>query len=122
LKLAENVKIKAAIHITGDAYLKFNNLARFSKGIGFQFENFKPQPIFRLIQEAARDYCLEITDEEMFRTFNMGWGFAVVVAESDLDAALDALEKAKAQPEQIGKVMDTSQIAIHYGSKKIQLA
>ena len=28
LKLAREVKIKAAVHITGDAYLKFNNLTR----------------------------------------------------------------------------------------------
>ncbi|MEM3642209.1 MAG: AIR synthase related protein, partial [Candidatus Bathyarchaeia archaeon] len=45
LKVAESVKVKAAVHITGDAYLKFGNLQKFSKGIGFEFTNFKPQPI-----------------------------------------------------------------------------
>ena len=30
LKTAEEVNVKAAVHITGDAYLKFNNLTRFS--------------------------------------------------------------------------------------------
>src|SRR4030067_3773265 len=93
LSVAENVKIKGAVHITGDAYLKFNNLAKFSKGIGLRFDNFKPQPIFALIQEAAKDYCLEITDEEMFRTFNMGWGFGIIVAKEDRDKALEKLEK-----------------------------
>ena len=36
------VKIKAAVHITGDAYTKFNNLTRSSPGIGFEFDNFNP--------------------------------------------------------------------------------
>jgi phosphoribosylformylglycinamidine cyclo-ligase len=122
LKLAESVKIKGAVHITGDAYLKFNNLAKFSKGIGFQFDNFKPQPVFGLIQEAAKDYCLEITDEEMFRTFNMGWGFGIIVAKQDRDTALGILETAGAQPEQIGKVVDKPQITVQYGAKKLVLA
>jgi phosphoribosylformylglycinamidine cyclo-ligase len=122
LKLAESVKIKGAVHITGDAYLKFNNLAKFSKGIGFQFDNFKPQPVFGLIQEAAKDYCLEITDEEMFRTFNMGWGFGIIVAKQDRDNTLDILEKAGAKPEQIGKVVDKPQITVQYGAKKLVLA
>src|SRR3990172_5337747 len=72
----EEGKVKAVVHITGDAYLKFNNLTSFSPNIGFQFTNFKPQPIFRVIQETAKQLGLAISDEEMFRTFNMGWGFA----------------------------------------------
>ncbi len=123
LKAQEAVKIKGAVHITGDAYLKFNNLTGFSHGIGFEFDNFKPQPIFSLIQEAAKDYCLQITDEEMFRTFNMGWGFGIIVDKTETDKALDALEKAKAQPEIIGKVTDSPQkITIKHGNKKIFLA
>ena len=31
LKLASEVKVKAAVHITGDAYMKFNNLASVSQ-------------------------------------------------------------------------------------------
>ena len=37
LKLAREVKIKGAVHITGDAYTKFNNLTNYSPGIGFRF-------------------------------------------------------------------------------------
>ena len=42
LKLAREVKVKAAVHITGDSYMKFNNLANYSPGIGFKFNNFSP--------------------------------------------------------------------------------
>ncbi|MCW4010989.1 MAG: phosphoribosylformylglycinamidine cyclo-ligase [Candidatus Bathyarchaeota archaeon] len=122
LKLAEAVKVKAAVHITGDAYTKFNNLAAYSQGIGFQFDNFKPQPIFGLIQQTAKDRGYAITDAEMFTTFNMGWGFAVVVSKEDLDDALGALEKAGAQPEQIGKIVDKPQITVQYRGEKLVLA
>jgi len=121
LKAAEAVKVKAAVHITGDAYLKFNNLARFSQGIGFQFNNFKPQPIFGLLQKTAAEFGYTITDEEMFKTFNMGWGFAIIVDKQDKDKALDALEKAGAHPEQIGKVSSTSQVTIQHKNKKLNL-
>ena len=122
LKLTKEVKVKAAVHITGDAYTKFNNLANFSPGIGFMFDNFKPQPIFKLIQEAAKDYCLDITDEEMFRTFNMGWGYGIIVAKEDRDNALDILEKAGEKPEQIGKITAKPEITIQFGAKKLILA
>src|SRR3990170_5048409 len=122
LKAAEAVKVKAAVHITGDAYLKFNNLTRFSQGIGFQFNNLKPQPIFNLIQKTAMELGYTITDAEMLKTFNMGWGFAIIVDKTDADKAINALEKAGAQPEQIGKITNTQKIGIHYKNKKILLA
>jgi phosphoribosylformylglycinamidine cyclo-ligase len=122
LKAAEKARIKAAVHITGDGYLKFNNLARFSPGIGFEFNNFKPQPIFSLIQKTALELGYTITDEEMFRTFNMGWGFAVIVDKTDTDKAMDALEKTGTKPELIGKVTGKQKIEIHYKSRKIILA
>jgi phosphoribosylformylglycinamidine cyclo-ligase len=122
LKAARTVKVKAAVHVTGDAYLKFNNLTRFSQGIGFEFNNFKPQAIFSLIQKTAQELSLTITDEEMFRTFNMGWGFAIIVDKTDADKVLDALEKAEAEPELIGKVTGTPQITIHHKNRKMVLA
>ena len=122
LKLAEIVKVKAAIHITGDAYTKFNNLSGYSQGIGFQFDNFKPQPIFGLIQETAKDLGYAISDEEMFTTFNMGWGFAVIIAKEDCDKALSILESSGTQPEQIGKTVDKQQITVQYTGKKLVLA
>ena len=121
LKAAKEVKVKAAVHITGDAYLKFNNLTRFSQGIGFEFNNLKPQPIFSLIQKTAQELSLTITDQEMFKTFNMGWGFAIIVDKTDTDKALDALEKAKAEPELIGKVTSTPQITIHHKNRELVL-
>ncbi len=121
LKAAQIVKIKAAAHITGDAYLKFNNLTRFSPGIGFKFDNFNPQPIFGLIQKTAAELGYRVTDEEMFRTFNMGWGFAIIVEKTDMEKAISTLEKAGAQAERIGNVTEKQLIEINYKNKRITL-
>ena len=121
LKVADELKVKAAVHITGDAYLKFNRIVKFSEGIGFQFDNFKPQPIFELIQKTASKLGKTITDDEMFKTFNMGWGFAVIVDKKDGDKAIDILEKTGVQAEQIGNVTSSQGIKIQYRGKKIIL-
>ena len=103
--------------------MKFNNLTRFSPGIGFEFNNFKPQPIFELIQKTALELGYTVTDEEMFRTFNMGWGFAIIVDKTDTEKTLNALEKAGAQPDQIGKVIaNENKIVIQHEKKKLVLA
>ena len=120
-KLRKQVNVKAAVHITGDAYLKFDKLMKFSKGIGFVFDNFKPQPIFELIQKTASEVKGVITDEEMLKTFNMGWGFAVVVEKEDVDQVLDVLEKSNVESEPIGRVVGEELIAVIYKNREIIL-
>ncbi|MGQ9624837.1 MAG: phosphoribosylformylglycinamidine cyclo-ligase [Candidatus Bathycorpusculaceae bacterium] len=121
LKVAEKVKMKAAVHITGDAYLKFDRLMAFSKGVGFEFNNFKPQPIFELIQRTASELGGVVPDEEMFKTFNMGWGFAIIVDKKSRDKAMDALERARVHAEPIGLVNDSGKVTIHYKDKRFVL-
>ena len=105
--------IKAAVHITGDAYLKFGKLFEYSHGIGFEFNNFKPQEIFKLIQREG------VSWEEMFKTFNMGWGFALVVAEDDAE---DVLQLFGGDAEPIGKAVGgKGKIAVEYGEKRMEL-
>ena len=121
LKTAEEISVKAAVHITGDAYLKFNRLAKFSEGIGFEFDNFNPQPIFTLIQATAKQLGGAITDEEMFKTFNMGWGFAVIVDKASAERAIDILEKAGVHAQEIGHVEGRAGVKILYRGKTIML-
>ncbi len=121
LKAAETHEIKGLVHITGDAYLKFDRLMTFSRGIGFEFDNFKPQPIFELIRETAPEVRAPISDEEMLKTFNMGWGFAVVADKSDRDSIIDSFEKNDVEAEQIGKVTDSKKIIVFYKKAKIEL-
>jgi phosphoribosylformylglycinamidine cyclo-ligase len=113
--------VKGAIHITGDAYVKFDRFMKYSRGIGFEFTNFKPQPIFELIQQTAPEVGGTITDEEMLKTFNMGWGFAIIVDKNDSDDVVSVCEKSGVKAEPIGKVTDTEKIVAHYQKKKLQL-
>ncbi len=122
LKLAGEVKVKGAVHITGDSYMKFNNLVKFSPGIGFRFNNFNPQPIFNLLQKTAAELGLTVTDEEMFRTFNMGWGFGIIVNKTDADKAMNALEQDSFNPQIIGEVTDKERVVeIEHAGKHMVL-
>ena len=121
LNAAKEVEIKGAVHITGDAYLKFDRLMSFSKGIGFEFNNFKPQPIFELIQKTAAASRGAIKDEEMLKTFNMGWGFAVIVDKTNADTIAENFEKSGVVAERIGRVTDSRKVIALYKNKKIEL-
>lgn len=121
LAVKKKVNIKAAVHITGDAYLKFYNLTNFSHEIGFEFNNFKSQPIFELIQKTALELAGRITDKEMFKTFNMGWGFAVIVDKANNSETIDILEKNGMHAEQIGSVTSSKGLKIFHKKKKIFL-
>lgn len=122
LRLAEKIEIKGAVHITGDAYLKFDRLMAFNKGIGFEFDNFKPQPIFKLIQDTARQVKGVISDEEMFKTFNMGWGFTIVVSDDVKDETIDLLEREGVETAQIGNVTGSGKIVVKHGGKKLAIS
>jgi len=113
LEVTKKFEILGAVHITGDAYLKFKKLNR---KVGFEFNNFKPQPIFNLIQETGK-----INPKEMFRTFNMGWGFAIIVRNKDTNKILNLLKKEKVKSEIIGRVIKERQIFINYKNRKITL-
>jgi phosphoribosylformylglycinamidine cyclo-ligase len=119
MNVLKEFDVKGLVHITGDAYLKFNRLMEFSKGIGFEFDNFKPQPIFQLIQETTKELKKPITDEEMLKTFNMGWGFAVVCKKEDEYDIIDSFRKSKTEAELIGKVNASEKIVATWRKKAL---
>jgi len=121
IRVASDLRIKATVHITGDAYLKFDKLTHLNKGVGFEFNNFKPQPIFSLIQKVSRKRQSAISDAEMYKTFNMGWGFAIIVDSALKDEALDSLEKSGAEASAIGIVTDSGRIVIRHRGKRMTL-
>ena len=96
-------------------------MANYSPGIGFEFDNFNPQPIFGLVQKTAAELGFAITDEEMFKTFNMGWGFGIIVDKTEVDKALSLLEQVSAMPQIIGKVTDRQAVEIQLKNKRMIL-
>jgi phosphoribosylformylglycinamidine cyclo-ligase len=80
--MSRRLRIKALIHITSDGFLNLLRVA--NQGIGYVLDALpEPPPIFPLIQRTGG-----ITDAEMFRVFNMGIGFCIVVARADSDEAI----------------------------------
>jgi len=70
----QRVPVRALANITSDGFL---NLARIKAAVGFRLDALPdPQPIFRLIQDLGR-----VPDPEMYRVFNMGIGFCLIVPD-----------------------------------------
>src|SRR5437016_1374485 len=76
--LEAGLSIRALAHITGDGLF---NIVRTVRPIGFEIERWpEVPPIFRLIQRLG-----DIPDTEMYRAFNMGIGFTLVIAPEDAE-------------------------------------
>ena len=88
LKLLEEVKVKGISHITGGGF--YENIPRsIPDGLGAVIERkaVRVLPIFDLIAKEGN-----ISERDMFNTFNMGVGMSVVVAPEDADKALEVLK------------------------------
>ncbi len=66
--------------------------------VGFVIEYLpEPQPIFPLLQKHGN-----VSDEEMFRVYNMGIGFCVILPEQEVEAAIDIACKHKVDAFRLG--------------------
>lgn len=85
LAVMKEVTIKGISHITGGGF--YENMPRsIPKGLGVKIEKsaVRVPPIFSLIQKRGN-----ISEHDMFNTFNMGVGMSVVVAKEDADCAVE---------------------------------
>ncbi len=84
--LKTGIPIHGISHVTGSGLL---NLPRLSKNVKFVIDD--PMPVPRILQEIQTRGGIETA--EMYRTFNMGMGLAVVVPREHADDAVMALAK-----------------------------
>ena len=85
LAVMKEVTIKGISHITGGGF--YENMPRsIPKVLGVKIEKSAVMvpPIFSLIQERGN-----ISEHDMFNTFNMGVGMSVVVAKEEADRAVE---------------------------------
>ncbi len=88
LALLEQVKVKGISHITGGGF--YENIPRsIPDGLGAKIDkaSVKILPIFELIAKTGN-----ISEHDMFNTFNMGVGMSIVVAKEDAEKALSILK------------------------------
>lgn len=84
LPLLAKYQIKGMAHITGGGLVE--NLPRvFPAGVqaDLNLSTWQAPPIFQLIQKLGA-----VAEEEMFRVFNMGVGFCLIVDSADAEAVL----------------------------------
>ena len=88
LKLIEEIEVKAVSHITGGGF--YENVPRsIPEGYCARIEKSKVRilPIFDLIMKTGN-----IPERDMFNTFNMGVGMAIVVNKEDAEKAIQILK------------------------------
>jgi phosphoribosylformylglycinamidine cyclo-ligase len=100
-KILEKYEIKGMAHITGGGIE--GNLVRIlpqnCKAL-IDTKNWKVPELFNLIQKWG-----EIEENEMYKVFNMGIGYVLVVSKRDTDKILSALERIKEKGHLIGEVV-----------------
>lgn len=100
LQLNEKVSIHALSHITGGGLLE--NIPRvLPEGVKAVIDasSWQRPAVFDWLQENGN-----VTDKEMYRTFNNGIGMVIVVAENDVSEALAVLNSAGEQASLIGQI------------------
>lgn len=99
LSIIKNVEVKGLTNVTGGG---LGNLCRITKKYGFNIDYLpKPQKIFTLIKELGG-----VSEEEMYRTFNMGVGFCIIVDEKDVGKTIEICKKYNTKAFEIGKVVN----------------
>lgn len=101
LALLEKISVKGISHITGGGF--YENIPRsIPDGLGAVIDksDVRVLPIFDLIAKTGN-----ISEHDMFNTFNMGVGMSIVVAKKDVDEALAVLKANGEDPYVIGKII-----------------
>lgn len=103
-KLIESeVEVHGMAHLTGGGF--FENVPRILPNncrAEIDIRNWPNLPVFEVIQQIGN-----VEVHEMFRTFNMGIGYIIVVRESDKDAAMKILNNYEDIPAyEIGQVIE----------------
>ena len=100
LELMSKVEVKAVSHITGGGF--YENIPRMLKpGMCAKIEKWSVPvlPIFDVIQRVGN-----ISERDMFNTFNMGVGMIIAVAKENADKAVEILKNAGEKATILGEV------------------
>ena len=108
LALFDEVTVKAVSHITGGGF--YENIPRsLPEGMGAKITKsaVKILPIFELIAKEGN-----ISERDMFNTFNMGVGMSVVVSKDEADKALEILRANGEDAYIIGEIIKSEESVV----------
>ena len=108
LRLLESTQVTGMVDMTGGG---LRNFVRLKQGLRFDISDpLRPQPIFKVLQELGG-----IEDKEMYQTFNMGMGFAIILREDEAKGAVKVLGKGA---KVVGEVVEGEGV----GSSRLDLS
>lgn len=106
LPLLEQNLVKSIAHITGGGF--YENIPRSlpkNYNVKIDKQSFAILPIFKLIQKIGN-----ISEKDMFNTFNMGIGMTVIVESENADKVVDLLQKAGETVYRLGEIIEGEQL------------
>jgi phosphoribosylformylglycinamidine cyclo-ligase len=100
-ELTRTVDVRGMAHITGGG-IPGNVARQFPAGLGAEIDTgtWERAPVFAWVAS------LGVEDDEMWRVFNMGLGFACVVAPQSAEVALKAVERGGTPGFLVGRVVE----------------
>ena len=105
LALLKEADVKGISHITGGGF--YENIPRsIPDGLGAKIDRSRVRvlPIFDLIAEAGN-----VSERDMFNTYNMGVGMSIVVAPEDAEKALNILRDYGEDAYIIGEIEESTE-------------
>lgn len=101
LELISKVNVKGISHITGGGF--YENMPRMLNekvALNIQKDSYEVPAIFKLIQKVG-----DIPEHDMYNTFNMGIGMAIIVPENEVEKSLQILKDCGEEAYLIGEVV-----------------
>ncbi len=105
MTLMQQIKVRGMAHITGGGLI--DNIPRIlpeKTDAVIQCSTWKIPPVFSFMQQTGK-----IDREEMFRVFNMGIGYVIIVRAADSAKTMQILQAQKAGPLIIGQIQQGRQ-------------
>lgn len=99
--MAKKIKINGMAHITGGGFV--DNIPRVlprNCNAIIDRSTWTPPPIFTFIEKMGH-----VDHDEMYRVFNMGIGFVLIVDNKDAEKTIEVLKKAKTTATVIGRIV-----------------
>ncbi|NTI76600.1 phosphoribosylformylglycinamidine cyclo-ligase [Rhizobium rhizogenes] len=110
--LFERSLVKGAAHITGGGIGEnLNRILPDSVDALISLQSYKPNPIFQLLREVSG-----LHDQELLRTFNLGVGMAIVVAEENLLEVSGILDQFEMECWPIGRTQHGTGVVRYDGT------
>ncbi|MEK3899338.1 MULTISPECIES: phosphoribosylformylglycinamidine cyclo-ligase [unclassified Paenibacillus] len=113
LALLEQLPVKGMAHITGGGFIE--NIPRVlpeNVNVEINYGSWPIQPVFTLMQSKG-----QVSNRDMFTTFNMGVGLVLVVAEADAERALALLKASGEEAYRIGTVTEGERVVTFTGAE-----